>query len=121
MLGEQAAVPGADFHLPLRRGAVPIDILVRSLRLLGWSASASAAFRSATAGSAAQEGLLRLAELVSCLLCCLLHSGKGAQVFAANHGLPCLALAPAPGDMQVFGSWHYDNLGDLCALEPCNR
>ena len=118
MLGEIAIVPGADFHLPLRLGAVPIDKPVRSLM---WLRKFCSGFKSATAASAAQEGLLRLAELVSCGLCCLLLSGKGAQVFAANHGLPWLALAPTPGDLEVFGSWHYDILGDLCALGPCNR
>ena len=112
MLGEIAIVLGADLHLPLRLSAVPIDKPVRSLRVrsLGWLGLV-----------AAQEGLLRLAELVSCGLCCLLLSGKGAQVFAANHGLPWLALARAPGGMEVFDRWHYDNSGDLCALGPCNR
>ena len=86
MLGEIAIVLGADFHLPLRDSAVPIDKPVRSLR---WLRGFCSGFRSA----AAQEGLLRLAELVSCGLCNLLRSGKSAQVLAANHGLPWLALA----------------------------
>ena len=121
MLGEIALVLVADFHLPLRLGAVPIDKPVRSLRWLCRSAAQEGLLRWLRR-SAAQEGLLRLAELVSCGLCCLLVSGKGAQVFAANHGLPFVTAAKvAPGDMAVFGSWHYDNLGDLCALGPCNR
>ena len=119
MLGENAMVTGAELHLPRRALVVPIDKPLRSLR---WLRRFCNGFRSATAASAAQEGLLRLAELVSCGLCCLLLSGKGAQVFAANHGLPLQNTAPcllqAPGDMAVFGSWHYDNLGDLCALGP---
>ena len=93
MLGEIAVALGADFHLPLRLSAVPIDKPVRSLRWLGLVA--------------AQEGLLRLAELVSCSLGCLLLRGKGAKVFTASHGLPWLVWAPAPGDMVVFGSWHW--------------
>ena len=117
MLGEIAIVLGADFHLPLRLSAVPIDKPVRSLRWLGRFCNG---FMNATAASAEQEGLLRLAELVSCSLCCLLLSGKGAQVFTANHGLPWLVRAPAPGDMVVFGSWHY-NIFCWLTLGPCNQ
>ena len=101
MLGEIAVVLGADFHLPLRLSAVPIDKPVRSLRVRSLS-------NRWLGLVAAQEGLLRLAELVSCSLCCLLLIGKGAQVFTANHGLPWLGLLsgkPAPGDMAVFGRW----------------
>ena len=102
MLGEIAIVHGADVHLPLRLGAVPIDKPVRLLRWLRWLRGFCSGFRSA----AAQEGLLRLAESVSCGLCCLLLGGKGAQVTAANLGLPWLGLALANGDMEVFGRLH---------------
>ena len=103
MLGEIAIVPGAGFHLPLRLSAVPIDKPVRSLR---WLRRFCGGFRSATAARPAQEGLLRLAELVSCSLRCLLLSGKGAHVFTANHGLPWLGLLS--GNQRLVTWWYFE-------------
>ena len=99
MLGEIAIVVGADLHLPLRLGAVPIGF----------------------AGFAMVLGmplLLRLRRRV------FLGWPSLSAARLCSPPLPTpqwLALARTPGDMEVFGSWHYDNLGDLCGLGPCNR